>query len=474
VNQDILRPFASTRRPPDPGPLDPDATAVLVVDMQYFDAHRDWGYGHTARRLGVAEHLEPYFRTIDAITPRIQRILSVARDRGFECIHLRVAERTPDSRDVGYKQLVRGLVVPPDSKEGAFLPGLTPLTGELVISKSSSGVFPATNLDRILRNMGIRHLVFTGTVTGGCVESAVHDAADLGYGVMVVDDACADTRLDAHRDALARMEGGRTRVVSTSECIGYMRAAPRRDPANRSGLHRVKPYLPRETAAPPGAENPTDHIFPEAIPLPVTGERTALLLQDFQRLYCDPGCGPGGEETPAPDPGETGYYYDEVTAALRGSAQLLSSCRKAGVLPIHVRTAGLLPGGRDLSPRLRAGGIGVSVADTAAAWMPPLAPGPGEIAIEKPGIGAFHGTGLDERLRHLGIEHLILGIVSPDAGLEATLRSATDRGYGAIIVPEACAVGHPRLRHRLLHMEVGIINVRNLADILREQDTQGS
>jgi len=46
-------------------------TALLVIDMQYFDAHRDWGEGRTAKELGVAQYFEEYFAQIDAIIPRI-------------------------------------------------------------------------------------------------------------------------------------------------------------------------------------------------------------------------------------------------------------------------------------------------------------------------------------------------------------------------------------------------------------------
>ena len=126
----------------------------------------------------------------------------------MEVIHLRVAELTKDSRDVGWKQLVRGLIVPSDSREADPLDELAPIDDELVVSKSSSGVFPVTNLDRLLRNMGITTLVMTGTSTGGCVESAVRDAVDLGYDVVVVSDACADATPESHQQALGA-DGGR-------------------------------------------------------------------------------------------------------------------------------------------------------------------------------------------------------------------------------------------------------------------------
>ena len=460
-----VRPFATTRRPPDPRLLDPDATAFVVVDMQYFDAHRDWGYGRTAQQLGVEDAMEEYFEAIDEITPRIRGLLDRARERGMECMHLRVAEVAPDSRDVGYKQLVRGLVVPPGDKEAEFLEPLTPLPDEIVVSKSSSGVFPATNFDRLLRNMGIDTLVFTGTVTGGCVESAVHDATDLGYRVLLVDDACADTTREAHSLALARMEGGLVEVISVETLHARLETMPAGDRRARRGTERVKPYLPDISAGRGDSANPTDYIFPPALTLHPDPGTTVLLLQDFQGLYCDPALAPGGPMEEGCARGEAAYYYDEVDGALEAGGRLLEACRGADVLPIHVRTAGRLPGGRDLCEKLRVGGICVGPGDPGIESMPAVAPQPGEILLDKPGASAFNGTGLDEILRNLEVRRVILAACSPDGAVEATLRSATDRGYEAFLVADACAVSHPALRTRLEGMESGIINVRQTEEL---------
>ena len=106
---------------------------------------------------------------------------------------------------------------------------------------------------------------------------------------------------------------------------------------------------------------------------------------------------------------------------------------------IHVRTAGRLPDGRDLSRKTRSQGISAGRGSPEAEFMPQVAPRPDEIVLDKPGSGAFTGTGLDELLRNLEIEHVILCGISYDAGVESTLRSATDRGYGLVLVPDACA-----------------------------------
>ena len=51
-------------------------------------------------------------------------------------------------------------------------------------------VFISTNIDYVLRNLGMRYLILSGVVTDQCIESAVRDACDLGYLVTVATDAC--------------------------------------------------------------------------------------------------------------------------------------------------------------------------------------------------------------------------------------------------------------------------------------------
>jgi nicotinamidase-related amidase len=158
-------------------------------------------------------------------------------------------------------------------------------------------------------------------------------------------------------------------------------------------------------------------------------------------------------------------YYERVEAALAGMGHLLQACREAGLPVIHIRTAGRLPDGRDLSRKTRAQGISSGRDNPEAELMPAVAPRPDEIVLDKPGSGAFTGTGLDELLRNLGIEHVILGGVSYDGAVESSIRSATDRGYGLVLVPDACATFDETQQAGLWQMETGVIQVKPVADV---------
>jgi nicotinamidase-related amidase len=323
-----------------------------------------------------------------------------------------------------------------------------------------------TNLDRLLRNMGITTLIMTGTSTGGCVESAVRDAADLGYDVVVVADGCADSTPDSHLRALGRMAGGLTRILTTDEVAAIIGAVPAGSHQARSGLERVKPYLPSPSAEPPPPDaDPYDLIFGPAVRLPVTSDNTALLLVDAQRLTCDPKIGLGRMARECGESEALAPYYERVEHALEGMGRVLAAGRAAGLPVIHVRTGGRLPDGRDLSRKTRSQGISAGRGSPETEFMPQVAPLPDEIVLDKPGSGAFTGTGLDELLRNLAIEHVTLCGVSYDAGVESTMRSAGDRGYGVVLVPDACATIDEAQQAGLWQMEGGTIQVRSTADI---------
>jgi nicotinamidase-related amidase len=61
----------------------------------------------------------------------------------------------------------------------------------------------------------------------------------------------------------------------------------------------------------------------------------------------------------------------------------------------------------------------------------------GDIEIVKRTIGAFQGTGLDDRLRQRGITTLVFGGIATNLGVESTARAAADLGYDLVFVEDA-------------------------------------
>jgi ureidoacrylate peracid hydrolase len=77
----------------------------------------------------------------------------------------------------------------------------------MIFRKTSSSVFISTNIDYVLRNLGVRSLIVAGLLTDQCVESAVRDACDLGYLVTLVSDACATASAERHEQSLLGIRG---------------------------------------------------------------------------------------------------------------------------------------------------------------------------------------------------------------------------------------------------------------------------
>ena len=63
---------------------------------------------------------------------------------------------------------------------------IAPGPDDIVLPKTSSNVFTSTNVDYILRSLGVKQLILAGCLTDQCVESAVRDACDLHYLVTLV------------------------------------------------------------------------------------------------------------------------------------------------------------------------------------------------------------------------------------------------------------------------------------------------
>ena len=99
-----------------------------------------------------------------------------------------------------------------------MLGAIAPAEDEIVLSRSSSSVFISTNIDYVLRNLGVRSLIIAGVLTDQCIDSAVRDACDLGYLVTVPTDACATLTAERHDWAL-RNNRGYCRQITTEALL---------------------------------------------------------------------------------------------------------------------------------------------------------------------------------------------------------------------------------------------------------------
>ncbi|MDH5446001.1 MAG: cysteine hydrolase [Gammaproteobacteria bacterium] len=200
-------------------------TALLVIDIQYLDAAPGYGVFADVEKSGIpVEAQEYYFKRLDHIVlPNVARLQQAFRDCKLEVIHTRIMSMTQDGRErsPGHKRL--GLHAPPGSKESEFLEAVKPVRDEIVINKTASGVFNATNLEYLLRNMGITGLFVVGVYTNECVSTTVRDACDLGFYTTLINDACATVTPELHNATIRTLQDRYARVLHTDEAIKEIR-----------------------------------------------------------------------------------------------------------------------------------------------------------------------------------------------------------------------------------------------------------
>jgi ureidoacrylate peracid hydrolase len=191
--------------------VDPRHTVVLVVDMQNefcapdgYVAKQGWDIGPM---IAMAERLR---RFLDAARPHVR----VVHARG---------QYEPPFMPAQMVERLQRLGIPPYCQPGTrgveFYPGFEPQPGEHVITKRTFSAFAHTELDFLLRNLGVRTVVVTGTFTNVCVDSTARDAYFRDYYVVIPDDLTANPDGEAQRAALKTLGHFFGVVVPSSDLL---------------------------------------------------------------------------------------------------------------------------------------------------------------------------------------------------------------------------------------------------------------
>lgn len=205
--------------------LVPGQSALLLIDVQNFNAHRAGAEYSALSDAAFEAAYGVYFKDLhDRVVPNMARLLKEFRGHGIEVLHTTIESLTLDGRDRSLDYKITGFNVPKNSWDGRVIDELAPIEDEIWLPKSSSSVFISTNIDYLLRNLGVRQLVIVGLLTDQCVESAIRDACDLGYLVTQVTDACATETMERHENSLRAIKGY-CRQVTTDTLLAELAAA---------------------------------------------------------------------------------------------------------------------------------------------------------------------------------------------------------------------------------------------------------
>jgi nicotinamidase-related amidase len=165
--------------------LDPAHTAIVTSEVQ------NGVVGEPSALPALAEAAR------DAMVPNLVRLLPVARKAGVQVVHC-TAYRRDDGKGAnrnarlfaGVKKSPVGLL--PGTPAVEVLAELGPEPEDLVLTRTH-GLNPmgGTDLDAVLRNLGVRTIVATGVSVNIAITNLVMDAVNLGYDVVVPRDAVA-------------------------------------------------------------------------------------------------------------------------------------------------------------------------------------------------------------------------------------------------------------------------------------------
>lgn len=173
-------------------PLDPSSTALVLLDLQE-----------------VCIDQWTVLESREALLGNVSYLLSWCRKAGVHIIHVKVAFRLnyPEisPKNKLFSKLATSGLFPPTGEGCDFHDAVKPSPGEIVVTKYRVGAFTGTELDMILRAQGIETLILAGISTTGAVLSAVRQAFDLDYHLIVPSDCCADPDADLNEIVLRRI-----------------------------------------------------------------------------------------------------------------------------------------------------------------------------------------------------------------------------------------------------------------------------
>jgi len=183
--------------------------ALLIIDMQ-----NDFVLPGAPLRVAQA----------GAVLLKIRNVLDTFRDRKLPVFHI-VRVHRPDGSDVEMfrKDLFKkSPFAVAGTKGAAVVDELRPQPGEYVIEKVRMSAFLGTELDIMLRTLGITDLVVTGIQTPNCIRTTVFDAMAYNYPVILLSDAVGAKNDEVHNANVADMAAIGVRVMGAHDLISIL------------------------------------------------------------------------------------------------------------------------------------------------------------------------------------------------------------------------------------------------------------
>ncbi len=172
--------------------VDPAHTAIVTQELQGAVVGPDAGL----RALADEARREAL--------PNIARLLPAARSAGVPVVHCLVQRRADGLGSNHNAKLfaigASGVAIEPGSPGATLLPEFGPEPTDLVLHRwHGLGPMGGTDLDAVLRNMGVRTIVAVGVSLNVAIPNLVMDAVNAAYQVVLPRDAVAGIPTDYGR-----------------------------------------------------------------------------------------------------------------------------------------------------------------------------------------------------------------------------------------------------------------------------------
>jgi nicotinamidase-related amidase len=205
--------------------IEPRTTALIVVDMQ-----NDF--------VAAGAPMEtPAGR---AMLPHLKQALACCREHGIPVIYTAHVFR-PGGCDLGLlahaPAIGRGEALVDGSPGVAIFPEIAPRDGEIVITKHRFSAFYGTDLEIILRGLGVTTVVISGVTTENCCHATARDAFFRDFQVVFLADATATknypdlgygslSAAEVQRATLVILARDTADVITTETFIARVERAP--------------------------------------------------------------------------------------------------------------------------------------------------------------------------------------------------------------------------------------------------------
>lgn len=191
--------------------MDLKKTALLLIDLQQESCYGVQG--------------------IDEVVQYTAQLLEACRLANIPIIYTRQLNRE-DGVALSYREPIAGDGKPVSYRQGTdaveVFPEIMPRPGDIVIDKYRWSGFYQTNLEMVLNDLDVKHLIIGGFVTDGCLMTSVFDGYFRDYQINLVKDICAATNVGAHMASILIMANWvyGIRVYNSAEVIKDIQGTP--------------------------------------------------------------------------------------------------------------------------------------------------------------------------------------------------------------------------------------------------------